>query len=245
LMDLPPLTFNAWLRHDVIWEMLREMGGVERVLEVGAGEGGMAPRLSSRFTYVGVELDERSSSRARDRLAKAGRGTVLHGDLSVLDPSAIFDVVCAFEVLEHIEDDRAALTEWRERLRPGGWLLLSVPARPRSFGPSDVLAGHYRRYEPAGLADLLREVGFTDVRVRMYGFPLGYVLEWGRNWIAKRRGTEGSIAERTSSSGRHLQPSDGMGWVTWSVTAPFRLLQRPWLGSSLGTGLVARARRSG
>ncbi|MEL7157397.1 MAG: methyltransferase domain-containing protein, partial [Actinomycetota bacterium] len=53
-----------------------------------------------------------------------------------------FDYVMAFEVLEHITDDRAALEEWLRRLRPGGRVLFSVPAHQRKYGDADRAVGH-------------------------------------------------------------------------------------------------------
>jgi len=240
----PPLTFNAWLRYDLIRRLLPDTGESGTALEIGAGGGAMAARLARRFRYVGVEPDAHSSATAQARLSDVGHGTIVAGDLSSLDPSACFDLVCAFEVLEHIEDDAATLNEWRERLRPGGWILLSVPAHARRFAAGDRKAGHYRRYEPDQLADLLRSQGFTDVVVLSYGFPLGFVLEWGRNAIARRVEGRESMAERSAESGRYLQPPDWLSWPIRAVTAPFRLMQRPFVHTGLGTGLVVRARRS-
>ena len=120
--------------------------------------------------------------------------------------------MCAFEVLEHIEDDATTLKEWAARLRPGGWLLLSVPAHQHRYAPADELAGHFRRYDPAGMTALLASCGFTEIKIRQYGFPLGYLLEAGRNQIARRRlaaSAGQSLAERTAGSGRLLQPSGG------------------------------------
>ena len=244
-MSLPPLTFNAWLRYDLIRRILRDADAVERVLEIGAGGGAMGARLARRFDYVGVEPDTGSFATARARLAEVGQGTVVSGEVSALDPSVTFDVVCAFEVLEHIEDDAGAVAEWRDRLRPGGQILLSVPAHARRFAAGDRKAGHYRRYEPGQLATLLRSAGFVDPLVLSYGFPLGYVLEWGRNAIARRTEGKPSMAERTGESGRYLQPPDWLSWPIRAATAPFRWMQRPFVHTGLGTGLIALARRPG
>jgi hypothetical protein len=147
-------------------------------------------------------------------------------------------------VLEHIEDDSAALKEWSSRLRTNGWLLLSVPAHQHRFGPGDEMAGHFRRYDPAAMTDLLTRCGFTAIQVRQYGFPLGYLLEAGRNLIGRRRLAAGrgtSVADRTAGSGRLLQPSSSWhGAITQWGTAPFRLVERAF--PNTGTGLVALAR---
>jgi SAM-dependent methyltransferase len=238
---LAPLTPNAWLRFDMISRMLPP--GVTDVLEVGCGQGALGARLAQRYTYLGVEPDESSCGVARQRVAAMGAGEVRQVSVAELGERR-FDLVCAFEVLEHIEDDAAALAEWAARLRPGGWLLLSVPAHQSRFGPADELVGHFRRYDPDALAELLRRCGFTDVDLRQYGMPLGYVLEAGRNAIGKRRlgkAADLSVQERTAGSGRLLQPSGGLrGAATRWATAPFRMAQRAF--PNTGPGLIARAR---
>ena len=112
-------------------ERLAALGGRRRgccrppdrsiVLEVGCGQGGFGARLAQRYAYVGVEPDAISCAVAEQRLAAAGgRGEVRNGDLSVVGADEMFDLVCAFEVIEHIEDDADALRSGRTRLRPGG-----------------------------------------------------------------------------------------------------------------------------
>src|SRR3954469_10818685 len=136
---------------------------VRDVLEVGCGEGALGVRLARGRDYLGLEPDPDSFQVARQRFTEAGHGEVRQAHTWDLGAEERFDAVCAFEVLEHIEDDAAALAEWAGRLRPGGGLLLSVPAHQRRFGPADELVGHFRRYDPDALADLLAGCGFTDI----------------------------------------------------------------------------------
>ncbi len=210
---------------------------VESVLEIGVGLGALGYRLAERYRYVGLELDEEALAVARSRIV---RGTLIHGDLDAVDER--FDLVVATEVLEHLEDDVAALRLWRERLVPGGAVLLSVPAFPERFGPWDVKAGHFRRYERDGLAATFRAAGFEPVAIRTYGFPLGNLLEAARDAVAKRQGGKGSMEERTAASGRLLQPSRTTGWLTASAGTVGSVLQRPFTGSRHGVGFVALAR---
>ncbi len=237
-----PLTPNAWLRFAVLEQLLPE--DVREVLEIGCGQGAAGVRLAERYRYLGVEPDPASWSVARDRLAALGSGEVRNGTSAVLEAGRRFDLVCAFEVLEHIEDDTAALLDWRSWLRDGGWLLLSVPAGQHRFGPADELVGHFRRYDAEHLTELLIDCGFVEITVRHYGFPLGYLLEYGRNRIASRRLRDrpvGTVEERTATSGRLLQPAGaGRGVATRWGTAPFRAVQRAF--PDTGTGLIARAR---
>ncbi len=242
-MSYPPLTLTAWLRYDLLRRLLDRLPNVETVLEIGVGEGAVGARLASAFNYIGVEQDTISWQKARSRIERFG-GTVLHGDPSVLPAAASFDLICAFEVLEHIEDDRTALRDWRSRLNPQGALIISVPAFRRRYGAWDDKAGHYRRYEREELTAVLREAGFHEPLIWTYGFPLGYLLESVRHRLARRRAIRSSLAERTAASGRALQPPAALGWATKLASFPFRLLQRPFRSSRRGIGLVALARRS-
>lgn len=245
---LPPLSPNGWLRWSVVSRLLPPADSALRVLEVGCGQGGFAARLAQRYSYVGVEPDATSCAAAQQRLALAGgHGEVRRGDLSVVGPDETFDLVCAFEVIEHIEDDHAAMRSWVSHLRPGGTLLLSTPAWQKRFGAADELVGHYRRYDPPVLESLLRDAGLVDVELVHFGAPLGYLLEAGRNAVGKRRlaagaGVAASKAERSDASGRTLQPSTSITAAAARLgTLPFRGLQRALPG--VGPGLVARARK--
>jgi SAM-dependent methyltransferase len=239
-----PLTPNAWLRYDVVERMLPS--GVSDVLEVGCGQGAFGARLAQRYRYLGVEPDRASWSVAEQRIRAAGYGEVRNIAVGTLGAER-FDLVCAFEVLEHIEDDAAAVKEWAARLRGRGWLLLSVPAFQRRYGPADELVGHFRRYDPGALTALLAGCGFGEIEIRQYGFPLGYLLEAARNVIARRRlgaAAPSTVAERTAGSGRLFQPSGRIrGAATQWGTAPFRLMQRAV--PDAGPGLVALARLAG
>mgnify|MGYP006315794619 CR=1 FL=1 len=245
MSPLPPLSPNASLRYDVVRRLLPE--GPATVLEVGCGMGGVAARLAQRYDYLGLEPDPISYAVAARRVGAASEsGEVRNADLSGLRDDERFDLVCAFEVLEHIEDDRAALKEWVSRLKPGGQLLLSTPAHQARFAPADTMAGHFRRYDPEEMADRLTEAGLVDQQIVLYGMPLGYLLEAGRNAVGRRRlrGSGADMAERTSGSGRLLQPGGRLAGTAITVaTKPFQLVQRGF--PNRGPGLVASARKPG
>lgn len=244
---LPPLSPNGWLRWEVVQRLLPQPTDRRlEVLEVGCGQGGFGARLAQRYRYVGIEPDATSCAVAQQRLAAAGGdGEVREGDLTVVKPDETFDLVVAFEVIEHIEDDAGALADWVAHLRPGGWLLLSTPAWQKRFGAADEMVGHFRRYDPPVLQDRLSGAGLVDVETVHFGAPLGYLLEAGRNYAGRRklaRDAGTTMAERSDASGRTLQPS-----TSWTATAarlgtlPFRAVQRAMPG--VGPGLVGRGRK--
>ncbi|MFL6129095.1 MAG: class I SAM-dependent methyltransferase [Mycobacteriales bacterium] len=240
---LPPLTPRAWLRWDVVCRLLAGVP-TPTVLEIGCGQGSMGARLARRGRYLGVEPDPASGAVAEARVTAAG-GRVLHGDHTAVPAGTAYDLVCAFEVLEHIKDDVAALADWVRFVRPGGRLLLSVPAFQARYGPTDEQIGHYRRYEPDELAARLGAAGLADARVIVYGWPLGLALEAVRSRVDRRRlAAAGHLSpeERTAASGRTFQPPNAkVGLAVQVATTPFRYLQR--LTPNHGVGLVALATR--
>lgn len=237
------LTPNAWLRYDLVRRWLTRRTDVDSVLEVGCGQGAVGARLAARFDYRGFEPDEASAAVARERIARLGRGEV-RNCLLPAEPDRPFDLLAAFEVIEHLEDDVGALTAWSRWLRPGGWVLVSVPAGPHRFAAADRAVGHFRRYSRASLTATLERAGFTEIEVQGYGFPLGYLLEAARNRLFAAREKSGTLAERTAESGRLYQPEDRHAWVNQLATAPFRWLQRPFVNSDWATGWVAWGRKA-
>lgn len=243
LDGVAPLSPRAWLRYEVIQRTIPP--DVASVLEVGCGRGALGVRLAQRYAYFGIEPDEASYSVAKERITSVGSGEV-HNVASDALGGQTFDLVCAFEVLEHIEDDVAALKDWTSRVRPGGWLMLSVPADQHRYGPMDEIVGHYRRYGPAELTEMLVDCGLTGIVVRRYNFPLGPLIETARNFLDRRLlgAASDSVAERTAASGRTFQPGGSvLGTVNRWGTAPFRKVQHLFPGK--GTGLLVIARVSG
>jgi hypothetical protein len=151
-----------------------------------------------------------------------------------------FDLVCAFEVIEHILDDQEALRKWRER--SDRWLILSTPAGPERFGAWDELAGHFRRYSKDSLQATLRAAGWKPVVVRTYGWPVGALLDSARQRLAPRRVLPDSMDERTDASARAFQPSGALAYATWAAALPARVMQAPFPGR--GNGLIALAERA-
>ncbi len=232
-MSLPALSIGAWLRHDII---LEHLDAVEpsSIIEFGPGLGAMGARLAEMATYEAVEPDPTSRSAAQKVLGDRVKAVP---DELTIDRA---DAICAFEVLEHVADDAGALSDWVTRLRSGGIVVVSVPAFGDQYGAHDRLAGHLRRYSPEELRSLFIECGLEPHDIRLTGFPVGFVLQWARNRLATRRSEGSTATERTAASGR-LYQLETHGWLTATVSWPFRLLQR--IPVRRGTGLVGVARK--
>ncbi len=150
------------------------------VLEVGAGTGDVTRRFVDRgFEVTAHDLGEHSLGILRRRFDGSVR-VVEHLD-AVADASV--DHLFAFEVLEHVEDDLGVLKTWLTKVRPGGRVLVSVPAHQRKFGDADRAVGHVRRYERDQLEMLLSAAGLDEIEVHNYGFPLGNMLRWAQTTV--------------------------------------------------------------
>lgn len=242
----PPMSPMGILRWRAVEPQLARLAP-RTVLEIGCGQGAAGTRIAAMpsVDYTGVEPDSSSYEVAARRLQ--GLGTVVNGeDVAVLELQRRWDLVCAFEVLEHIEDDEAALHRWHGLCAEGGHVVLSVPAWQARFGASDTLVGHYRRYSPQSVAELLRRTGWEPVLVQLYAPFIGRLMERIRNVIAARRleslSEEDTMARRSGTSGRFLQPGVLLYRLASTALVPFDLWRRLDRGRH-GNGIVVVARR--
>jgi glycosyltransferase involved in cell wall biosynthesis/2-polyprenyl-3-methyl-5-hydroxy-6-metoxy-1,4-benzoquinol methylase len=241
------------LRRDLVRRLVPRLDRRRPLVDLGFGAGAMLEEaVRAGFDDVtGVDFSPGAVRLASIRLARlpaARRPRVLEGGLEqVADRHGEIGTILMFEVLEHIEDDRAMLAEIHHVLAPGGHLLLSVPAHMRRFSHTDDMAGHFRRYERAELEGKLRDAGFDVVVNWCYGFPLSNVMQPFRARRTPKpddHGAEALVARSAKSGYGHLPRI--VRTVSNGVTIrPFCLAQRPFLGTELGDGYVTLARARG
>lgn len=164
-------------RREIVAEVLRRrLPAGARVVDVGCGTGFVLERLLDDFDATGLEPDASVRARAADTV----RGRIRAGstdDLSAIPPGSA-DAVLLLDVLEHLDDDAAALRAVTPLLRPGGFILVTVPAFPALWSSHDVRNEHRRRYTRRSLVETFRRAGLVPTLASYFNtrlFPLAIV----------------------------------------------------------------------
>jgi SAM-dependent methyltransferase len=144
------------------------------LLDLGCGTGGNFPVLKKFGQVISCDIEPEALRFARRQFPK---GKWLKADAVKLPfRNESFDVVTAFDLLEHLQKERAALKEWMRVLKPGGLLVLTVPAYQWLWSDHDRALGHKRRYTKASLEKSLRGARFKVLFLTYYNFLLFFVL---------------------------------------------------------------------
>jgi len=164
------------------WPLVRELiAAGPRRLEIGPG---LRPRLPIAGTYC-IEI----SRPAVSRLVQHG-GIAAQATAEPLPfPDAVFDLIMAMDIIEHVDNDEPVFRELARVIRPGGTLVLSSPLHPDSWTRFDDVVGHLRRYQPRELLAQLARHGLTLERSAIYGMqPRSRMLSrMGAWWLTRRR----------------------------------------------------------
>ncbi|HEX7901321.1 MAG TPA: glycosyltransferase [Planctomycetota bacterium] len=156
--------YNRW-----VYELIRPYLGRD-ILEVGAGIGNMTRHYLSHGSITATDVSPFCLRELRRTFAEYPQVRVDELDISrnSYPRTEIYDTVVCLNVLEHIEQDIDALRHMRSLLKPGGRVVLYVPATPRLYCEIDRGVGHHRRYLRDELQNKLREAGFRVSHVRSH-----------------------------------------------------------------------------
>ena len=143
------------------------------ILEAGCGWGtNLAMLENAGYKVTGLDISRRSL----ERLDRAGR-MLIEADLTQEVPAGAehYDVVLALDVIEHIDDDSSVITRLARLTRPGGLVILSVPALPELYSEFDEVQGHRRRYTRDSLREAIERAGLLEISC---------IFWWGQ-WMAR------------------------------------------------------------
>jgi SAM-dependent methyltransferase len=230
---------NFWFRARnrlIIWAMERYFPGAARFLEAGCGTGFVLSGVAQAFPGLQITGSELAAEGLGFAARRVPAARLIQMDARRIPFREEFDVAGAFDVIEHIEDDRAVLRALREALVPGGGLLLTVPQHPSLWSEFDARAHHVRRYRAADLRGKLVETGFEIVKMTSFVtllLPLMY---------ASRLAQRAPGADYDPLAELRIAP-----WLNWTLERVLdaeRALIRAGLSLPAGGSLLVVARRN-
>jgi hypothetical protein len=199
LVDPTAHTFWHWVRFDVMTEVAEQRGSTQ-IVDIGAGSGMLGDRLSTthpKLTYRFNELSPALDDMLASRFGESAR-------LASVERIGADATAAMLDVIEHIEDDVGALTEWRKRMDVGAALVVTVPAMQWAYSKFDTDIGHYRRYSKRRLRSTLEAAGFTVDQCH-YLFPEMLPLVIKRR-IRQSTNTVGYAVSSTTARLRRFWP---------------------------------------
>jgi ubiquinone/menaquinone biosynthesis C-methylase UbiE len=169
---------NHWWfigRRDIIFRLIKDYQRDVEILEIGCSGGVLIEFLKKRgfLKLHGIDIDEKAIEICRQRVIKK---------VGVADAQETgfkeqqFDILIASDVLEHIKNEDKALLEWYRILKPGGTLIIFVPAFKFLWSNHDEVNCHYRRYSKSGLIKIVEKNSFKTERVSYWNFSLFFPI---------------------------------------------------------------------
>lgn len=179
-------------RRDILADYLTREGNLPdhaRILEIGCGTGHNLPMLASFGTVEAIEIDPAARDIASLRLGRA----VSDAPLPILPgvERGAYDLIAVLDVVEHIEDDVAALKAMAACLKPGGKILITVPAHQWLWSAHDVVNHHHRRYSKATLKAAIAKAGLEPRKLGYFNSLL-FPLAAGARLLGRITGREDS-----------------------------------------------------
>jgi SAM-dependent methyltransferase len=177
-------------RREIIADLIRREGrlpGDAAILEIGCGTGHNLAMLSQFGHVEGLELDDEARALSEKRLGRKIMSSPLPELAEV--PDRHYDLIGAFDVIEHIDDDHAALASIATKLKPSGTFVMTVPAHQWMWTAHDTVNHHKRRYSKRSLRRLINRSPMRLVKLGYFNSLL-FPLAVAERAASKLRGKE-------------------------------------------------------
>jgi SAM-dependent methyltransferase len=152
----------------IIAVLQRHFPAARSFLDLGCGTGGASAAIDRRYPDLELVAGDALLAALRIASTHVPRASAVQLDVSHLPYEREFDVIGAFDVLEHLDDDEAVLREMRRATKPGGGVIITVPQHPFLWSAVDEFSCHRRRYTRTELLDKVRRAGFGVERVTSF-----------------------------------------------------------------------------
>lgn len=178
----------------IIWSLKKYCAGFRNFLEIGCGTGFVLSGIRTAFPDSTLYGSEIFITGLHFASAKQPTVNFMQMDARNIPYENEFDVIGAFDVLEHIEEDTLVLAQMYDALRPGGHVLITVPQHGWLWSYADDYACHVRRYSAQELHNKITSAGFEIVRSTSFVFSLLPVM-WASRSIQRKRLKNDATAE--------------------------------------------------
>lgn len=223
---------RKWIVVNVLEQIALSRDATFKVLDLGCGTGLMLDHLNQRYWATGLDF----SPLALDFSRRRGAGNLIQGDVERLPvANDAFDLVTALDLMEHVEHDDQLLNEIFRSLKPGGSLLVTVPAHPFLWSDHDDALYHFRRYKRSELQKRILDAGFELQRLTYCitcTFPFIVAFRFLQRRLQKRDHPKAHLIVLPSWANRLLM---------WSVQMESQLLK--WTNLPFGITLLAVGRK--
>lgn len=217
---------NFWFRSRnalVLWALRKYFPGFHSLLEVGCGTGFVLSGVAQAFPearIAGSEIYTAGLTFAAKRLPYV---ELLQMDARRLPYEKEFDVVAAFDVIEHIAEDELVLQNFYRAVKPGGLCLITVPQHDWLWSPVDEVACHQRRYDAADLHAKLEAAGFNILRSTSFVtllLPLMLASRWAARRSNRAGGSEVAVLNPVLNRGLEAIMCVERQFIRWGFNLP-------------------------
>jgi SAM-dependent methyltransferase len=152
----------------IVWAVRRYFPAAGSLLEIGCGTGFVLTALRQAFPRMRLTASDAMPGGLEVARSRVPDAVFQQQDARALDAREEFDIVCAFDVLEHIPDDVDVMQRLHAAARTGGGAIITVPQHPQLWGRGDEYGHHVRRYRRRELVERMERAGFRMVRVTSF-----------------------------------------------------------------------------